>query len=98
MNSSHHCFPQNVVGMPLLEQHARSCHHGLVPVLNHVVLLRRVGNGVVSMDAFIGAVGDEFSNSELASIISAQHSKLVAALLFYYRLNLLDGFRHYPPT
>lgn len=48
------------------------------------------------MDAFIGAVGDEFSNSELASIISAQHSKLVAALLFCYHLNLLDGFRHCP--
>lgn len=82
--------------MPLLEQHARSCHHDLVPVLNHVVLLQQVGSGVVPMDAFIGAVGNEFSNSELASIISAQHSKLVAALLFCYRLNLLDGFHHYP--
>ena len=57
MNSNHHFFALiRHWHAFLLQQHTRTVanrHHGLVPALNHVVLLRQVGSIVVPLDIFV---------------------------------------------
>jgi hypothetical protein len=94
VHRGHHRFsPELCRYAPLLEQGAGGCHHSLVSMLDHAVLLRQVRHRVVALDPLIRAVGGELHGSELATVVGAQHLELEAAFLLYNSLYMLDGVR-----
>jgi hypothetical protein len=76
---------------PLLEQCARRSRHCLLLALHNSILLRGVRGGEMTLDTFIGAVGNELFDSELTIVVRAQHSQQALDLDLCCCLDLLDG-------